>query len=209
MERYISVDIESDGACPGVNSLLSIGAAAFDGVSEKPAATFYVNLDTLPEACVDESTRKFWEDNKEAYAATRVDTKPPRIAMRLFADWLSKLGGRPIFVGYPAAFDSLYVFWYFNTFLRLNPFGWHALDIKTYAMSVLGVPYSRAVKRHMPGAWFKDLPPHTHNALDDAIEQGILFTRIHKANHERHATADSSRSRDEAKSSATKTLRDR
>lgn len=25
-----------------------------------------------------------------------------------------------------------------------------------------------------------DLPPHTHNALDDAIEQGIIFTRMLK-----------------------------
>jgi hypothetical protein len=33
------------------------------------------------------------------------------------------------------------------------------------------------VKRNMPRSWFDDLP-HTHKALDDAIEQGALFCNM-------------------------------
>jgi hypothetical protein len=33
----------------------------------------------------------------------------------------------------------------------------------------------------MPPQWFDDLP-HTHVALDDAIEQGALFCNMLKAN---------------------------
>ena len=41
-----------------------------------------------------------------------------------------------------------------------------------------------AVKRNMPRKWFDDLP-HTHGALDDAIEQGALFCNMLKDNRER------------------------
>ena len=37
-------------------------------------------------------------------------------------------------------------------------------------MAVLGVPYREATKRNMPRRWFTR-SPHTHVALDDAIER--------------------------------------
>ena len=58
-----------------------------------------------------------------------------------------------------------------------NPFGWQALDIKTYAMSLLGTGFLDTVKRNMPKRWFDDLP-YTHKALDDAISQGALFCNM-------------------------------
>ena len=33
--------------------------------------------------------------------------------------------------------------------------------------------------RNMPKRWFDDLP-HTHKALDDAIEQGSMFCNIYQ-----------------------------
>jgi len=39
------------------------------------------------------------------------------------------------------------------------------------------------VKAVFPNKWFPEHQMHTHIALDDAIEQGILFTRILKANN--------------------------
>ena len=45
------------------------------------------------------------------------------------------------------------------------------------AMAVLGTDFRETTKKRMPKAWFDDLP-HTHKALDDAIEQGALFCNI-------------------------------
>ena len=45
------------------------------------------------------------------------------------------------------------------------------------AMVMLGKDYRRSTKRNMPKRWFDDLP-HTHRALDDAIEQGALFCNM-------------------------------
>jgi hypothetical protein len=41
--------------------------------------------------------------------------------------------------------------------------------------------YRESVKRNMPRQWFDRLP-HTHKALDDAIEQGALFCNMLQAN---------------------------
>jgi hypothetical protein len=48
-------------------------------------------------------------------------------------------------------------------------------------MALLKKPYRASVKANMPRRWFDDLP-HTHRALDDAIEQGALFCNILQEN---------------------------
>jgi hypothetical protein len=60
---------------------------------------------------------------------------------------------------------------------RQKPVSHSALDIKTLAMALLGSGYRDATKRNMPACWFDPLP-HTHKALDDALEQGALFCNI-------------------------------
>ena len=44
-------------------------------------------------------------------------------------------------------------------------------------MAMLRKDYRQSVKRNMPRHWFDPLP-HTHCALDDAIEQGALFCNM-------------------------------
>ena len=94
-----------------------------------------------------------------------------------YAAWLRSLPGHAVFVGYPASFDFMFVAWYLLHFTGGNPFGFAALDIKSYAMAVLGRPFCETVKKRMPPEWFDELP-HTHIALDDAIEQGHLFCNL-------------------------------
>jgi hypothetical protein len=71
----------------------------------------------------------------------------------------------------------MFVYWYLIRFAGESPFSHSALDIKTYAMAMLGQPYRESTKRYMPRRWFDKLP-HTHTALDDALEQGALFCNI-------------------------------
>jgi hypothetical protein len=75
------------------------------------------------------------------------------------------------------AFDFMFVYWYLIRFTGQSPFSHSALDMKTLAMALLKVGYRDATKRKMPRHWFDDLP-HTHLALDDAIEQGALFCNM-------------------------------
>ena len=49
--------------------------------------------------------------------------------------------------------------------------------IKTLAFAMTGLPYRKCIKPRFPKHWFDD-HPHTHVALDDAIEQGALFCNM-------------------------------
>jgi hypothetical protein len=175
-EIYVSTDIETDGPIPGSYSMLSFASAAF--LSDKTlVSTFTANLETLPAASEDPDTMEWWSKNSEAWNAARTDLQAPENAMPQYVNWIKALPGKPVFVGYPAGFDFLFVYWYLIRFTGESPFSFSALDIKSYAMAVLKTEFKKTVKGKMPRHWFEKLP-HTHVALDDAIEQGILFCNI-------------------------------
>lgn len=176
MEIYISTDVETDGPIPGPHSLLSLGSAAY--LEDKTlVSTIEINFETLPDASGHPDTMEFWSRFKKAYAATRVNTKSPLVGMQEYVAWIESLGGQPVFVAYPAGFDFTFVYWYLMKFVGHSPFSHAALDMKTFAMSLLGTEFRASTKRHMPRHWF-DGHPHTHQALDDAIEQGALFCNM-------------------------------
>src|SRR5690349_12339657 len=156
--------------------MLSFGSAAYTAGKEL-LGTFSANLVTLPGAAGHPDTMAWWDTQPEAWAACRRDPEEPAAAMTRYREWLEGLPGRPVFVGYPAAFDFLFVYWYLIRFAGSSPFSHSALDIKTYAMALLGTDYRATSKRAMPRSWFDDAP-HSHVALDDAIEQGALFCNM-------------------------------
>lgn len=175
-EIYISTDVETDGPIPGPHSLLSLGSAAYRG-DKTLLGTFSANLETLPGALGHPDTIAWWKNNPEPWEACRKDPEPPESAMRRYVDWIRSFEGRPVFVAYPAAFDFLFVYWYLIRFTGASPFSHSALDIKTYAMAMLKLPYRESTKKNMPRRWF-DPHRHTHVAVDDAIEQGALFCNM-------------------------------
>jgi hypothetical protein len=175
-EIYVSTDIEADGPIPGPNSMLSFGSAAYRA-DKALVGTFSRNLETLPGATPDPKTAAWWKTQPEAWAACRKDPVSPHDAMRDYVVWLRALPGKPVFVGYPAAYDFMFVYWYLMRFVGESPFSHSALDIKTLAMSILGTDFFEATKKRMPRHWF-DPAPHTHVALDDAVEQGALFCNM-------------------------------
>jgi hypothetical protein len=175
-EVYVSTDVEADGPIPGPNSMLSFASAVYLA-NKTLVGTFTANLELLPGARADPQTMAWWDRNPEAWQACRTDLQDPATAMRSYLTWLRGLPGRAVFVGYPAAYDFMFVYWYLIRFAGESPFSHSALDIKTYAMALLGTGYRETTKRQMPRAWFDDLP-HTHVALDDAVEQGALFCNM-------------------------------
>ncbi len=175
-EIYVSTDIEADGPIPGPHSMLSFASAAFTA-DKTLIGTFAANLDTLPDATPHPDTMAWWATQPEAWRACRQDCQPPVQAMAAYVAWLKALPGKPVFVGYPATYDFMFVYWYLMRFVGESPFSHSGLDIKTYAMARLGTAYRETTKRRMPKRWFDDVP-HTHVALDDAIEQGRLFCNM-------------------------------
>lgn len=175
-EIYISTDVETDGLIPGPHSMLSFGSAAYTA-DKTLVATFSANLETLPGASADPKTAAWWATQPDAWQACRKDLESPEAAMPRYVNWIKSLPGRPVFVAYPAGFDFLFIYWYLIRFAGESPFSHFALDMKTFAMALLKTDYRESTKRNMPKRWF-DALPHTHIALDDAMEQGALFCNM-------------------------------
>jgi hypothetical protein len=176
MEIYVSTDVEADGPIPGPYSMLSLGSAAFR-VDGSLAGTFSANLKTLDGATEHPKTMAWWAGRPEARKACRENPREVREAIEEYAAWLEGLPGRPVFVGYSAAYDFAFVYWYLIRFAGRSPFSFSALDIKTLAMVVLGTDYHATTKKAMPRRWFGEAS-HRHVALADAIEQGQLFCNL-------------------------------
>lgn len=185
-EIFVSTDVEADGPIPGPNSMLSFASAAFTA-DKRLLGTFEANLETLPEAKPDPATEAWWRQHEEAWRLCRASPEAPSSVMPRYVAWVDELPGRPVFVGYPAAYDFLFVYWYLLRFAGRSPFSHSALDIKTFAMALLGTEYRGSTKRAMPRRWFDD-HPHTHRALDDALEQGALFCNMLAEWRSRRAT---------------------
>ena len=180
-EIYVSTDVEADGPIPGPHSMLSFGSAAYTA-SKELVSTFSANLETLPGASGHPDTMAWWARHEDAWKVCRSDCQSPEQVMSKYAAWLKALPGKPVFVGYPVAYDFMFVYWYLMRFAGESPFSHSALDMKTLAMVLLNTGYRDATRRNMPKAWFDPLP-HTHVALDDAIEQGALFCNMLQALH--------------------------
>lgn len=180
---YISGDIEADGPIPGPYSMLSFGLAVtgtFDGTSfdsrDPSELTFYRELKPISEY-FDKGALQVSGLDREALATNGSE---PSEAMQEAALWVQEQAGsfRPVLVGYPVVFDWLFLHWYFVRFVGESPFGFgSALDIKTIYHQKARVTFDRAGRGQLP-AELSSGRPHTHNALEDAIEQAEVFNRL-------------------------------
>lgn len=177
VEIYVSTDIEADGPIPGPHSMLSFASAAYSA-DKQVVGTFTANLDTLPGAEPHPRTVEWWKQFPEAWAACRRDTRGPEAVMRDYLVWLNGLPGRPVFVGWPAGWDFMWIYWYLVRFTGERPFRETALDVRSYAMAMRKTSFTRTTRTYLPKRWFDPGLPHTHVALDDALEQGALFCNM-------------------------------
>jgi ribonuclease T len=168
----ISVDVETAGPNPNSYALLSIGACTVT----QPRKTFYVELkpdhnDFQPQAI---------EIHGLDLARLTLEGEPPKEALIRFEQWLKKVVPddlRPIFLAFNAPFDWMFVNDYFHRYIGHNPFGHNALDIKAFYMGASGASWKMTSGDEMRKQFLggKSL---THNALQDAIEQAVIFEQI-------------------------------
>lgn len=172
-ETLVSVDIEADGPVPGKYSMLSLGACVVD----RPETTFYATLRPVTDSFDPDALKVSGLDRGKLDESG----DEPGEAMRRFGDWVTestKGGGPPVFVGFNAPFDWSFVNYYFHRYADGNPFGHSALDIKSYYFAALKkTQWSQAAKINLEPSLASD-QPHTHNALDDAVEQADIFRKI-------------------------------
>lgn len=171
-EFLISVDVETAGSVPSRYSLLSIGACPVD----RPEIGFYVEL--MPEH--DAVSPGALEISGLSLEQLAQDGESPREAMRHFAEWVAEVtpeGAVPVFVGFNAPFDWMFVADYFERHLGSNPFGHSALDIKAYYMGKTGASWAQTSMKYLSPRYLGG-SRLSHNALGDARDQAALFRAI-------------------------------
>ena len=181
-EGFLSFDIEADGNNPVQHSMRSIGIALFsDNNREKPVDTFYRRLlpqkDTVPDPqCVS----LFWDKYPQAWEHVTTDMEDARVVMADLSDWLSMNAGtyRLKWVAAPANFDWMFLKCYYERYgppLKYD-IGFFCHDLHSLIRAYVTIHRLTDVEQ------FKDTLAHghmaTHNALDDAVRQGVQYCSI-------------------------------
>ncbi len=184
VDMYFSADVETDGPIPGPFSMLSFGlvvAGSFDGkVFSRPIRfdkSFYRELRPISDEFQVEALRVNGLDRERLLR----EGSAPSAAMTEAAEWVTALAGRarPILVAYPLSFDWSFLYWYFTRFSNAgSPFNHsQCFDIKTAFAVKARIPIATAGRKQlMPSLRSNGI--HTHNALDDAIEQAEVFANL-------------------------------
>ena len=191
-KKYVSVDIETSGATPGKYSMLSLGACVVGDTSKQ----FYKEIKPLnhnydPEAmkvaclglnCLKELGYRKEHDPKSpdfsplSILQTLEDTAVyPKKAMADFNDWVVSVtqGYRPVLAARPTMFDGMFIAWYFDNFLGENPFGHSGEDINSMYRG-----FMNNINTNIDSIKLDEKIKHTHNALDDAVEQALKFEKV-------------------------------
>jgi len=183
IDVYFSVDIEADGPIPGPYSMLALGICVcgrFDGerfgTVDPDESTFYAELQPISDDYVEEAMAVAGLDRAEL--ARQGET--PVAAMTRAAEWIEEVaaGAHPVFVGWPAAYDWLFTHWYFIKYLGRDPFGYSSyVDMKSFYLARARLRLDDASPDFLPPE-LRSSRAHTHNALDDARQQGEFFARL-------------------------------
>lgn len=179
-DTFISVDVETTGAVPGLYSMIDLGACSVLDLSN----TFSASLVELPDAGWSNETRQFWlrnEHNRRILTEIQEKARPIEDVMYEFRVWLEQFKA-PVLISHPITFDFSFInYYWWYVFRSEPPFGWGGCDIKTLGMTVMKSKFRASTKRVMA----KKLPecfqrgmPHTHRGVDDAREQAFLFTKL-------------------------------
>lgn len=150
-----SLDVEADGPCAGLYSMLSFALVPLDD----PSRAFYTQLAPISE--------RFVEGSLKVNGWTREQTlgfPPAAEAMAAMAAWLEKEPGegRKVIWSDNPAFDWQFFNYYCHSYLGTNAFGHSARRIADFAAGLAGNPRKTS-------DWKKlRTEKHTHNALDDA-----------------------------------------
>jgi hypothetical protein len=148
------VDVESDGPCPGMHSLICFGAVIVEPGLQR---TFYAQLKPISEIYVPEALAISGFSREDV-----MKFPDPRDAMQNFEAWLQKNipNKRPIFWSDNNGYDFSFINYYFWTQLGRNPFGWSSANLGSFWKGMEKDLYST----------FKHLrdTKHTHHPVDDA-----------------------------------------
>lgn len=168
MSTWISVDVEADGPCPGLYSMVSFGAVVIDPRLDK---TFYGQTAPISDKYIPQALAVSGHTREEHEAFPK-----PEIEIARFHTWLDALqaqnkGDRGlVFISDNPAFDWQFINYYLHRYVGKNLFGFSAKRIGDLCAGMeesvyLGNKWKQFRKTR-----------HTHHPVDDAmgVAEGVL-----------------------------------
>lgn len=178
---YFSIDIETLGSVAGIHSMISLGCVAFRPEGEI-LATYTANLRPLTDLQIDPATVEWWKQFPEAFEESTHDARGAEEVLKEFDAWVRQTAGNASATAccWPN-WDFGFVHYYLHRFAPVNRsetscgcvFTHRCLCIRTLVTAALGLPFRGFGKREIPKEWFGGVG-HSHNALEDALEQAHL-----------------------------------
>lgn len=168
LQHIYSLDVEADGPCAGLYSMISFGLVPLD----RPRDGFYTTLAPISDLYVPRSLAVCGFTREES-----LNFPPAEKAMEEFSRWLDAepSGGHKIIWSDNPAFDWQFFNYYCHRFLGGNAFGHSARRIGDFYAGTQHNPRkARGWKK-----WRTE--PHTHNALEDARGNAGALRRLLKA----------------------------
>jgi len=145
-----------------------------------------INVRPRPDARPDERCmREFWAKHPERWEDTQTDALDPAQAMAKLSDWLRSHEEqyRIIWASKPACFDWMFLKSYYDHFGPVDryPIGFycHCVSSMLRGWKVIFKFYNQHKATMLEHVLSESLP-HTHNALDDARQQGTLYMNLRR-----------------------------
>lgn len=164
---HFVLDVEANGPCPDLYSMVSFGLV----VRDDPSISFYGETAPLPGAA----------SIPEALAVSgmtlteHLNCPDPQVTMLEMKDWLEQFGTcRHVIWSDNPAFDWQWINYYSHKFLGYNPFGFSARRIGDFYAGVKGNVKDISSWKKMRGT------KHTHNPVDDARGNAEALLKIIK-----------------------------
>lgn len=194
---YIFYDTENDGPSPAVNSCRMMGFVAV--VEPLNIESFDIKqyeqlIVSRLELCIESQPNKtpdkqcmneFWSKNKKLLDYINVKSVDVKVAMEIFSEWYNKLKSsykKIKFCAHPTSYDHM---WLNSLYYQYGPGIKSVLPYDAICSDTIKDLYEKDLKIK-----FKDLKhtslPHTHNAVDDAEQQGYQYFQMLKQIKKRH-----------------------
>lgn len=155
MGNILIVDVEADGPCPGIYSMVSIGIVMY---GEGKTPEFFGKFAPITEG--------FKPDALAISGITRMEHQaypdPGRETLRM-VNWIAdNCTRKPVFVSDNPGFDFAFFNYYCHRFVGGNPCGWSSRRIGDFYAGLVGDFFAQSKWKSLRRT------RHTHNPVDDA-----------------------------------------
>lgn len=182
---YASFDVEADGPCPQNSNMVELGVSFLTKDGEE-IDHFYSTIERKEGYDGDVKTIEWLKGNGVWERVTAEGARDPRVVMEDLSNKIRELSEayHITWVAYPAAYDWQWIKWYWEAFVespeKRDLLGYYAICVDS--IFDYYVEYCAKPRPNKTELWneLANGKTHTHNALDDAREQGTVYINLLK-----------------------------